>query len=196
MERGIVVSIGHTKPSTERFVSMVDAGASMVTHLFNGMSGVHHRTEGLALDALMEDRVATGLVCDLVHVSPAAIRLAFRAKRGRGVVMVSDTVAWASEWAVARGVTLIEGAPRLADGTLAGSSTPLAESVRLVHGVGLELPVVLRAATGSPAELIGAGARGRIREGSDCDILTFDHYLRTVPEACRLVFPRGNESHP
>ena len=168
----------------------------MVTHLFNGMSGVHHRDDGLALAALLDDRVTVGVIGDLVHVSTAATRLAFRAKRGRGVVLVSDTVAWNSEWASARGVSVVDGAPRLADGTLAGSCTELAECVRRVHDAGVDLPTVLRAATLAPAETIGAAFAGRVREGESCDILAFDTDLRLVPGACRLVFPRGSQTLP
>ena len=196
VDRGITVSVGHTRPTSARFDEMVLAGASMVTHLFNGMSGVHHRDDGLALTALLDDRVAVGLIGDLVHVSAAATRLAFRAKRGRGVVLVSDTIAWSSEWASARGVSVLDGAPRLADGTLAGSRTELAECVRRVHDAGVDLPSVLRAATLSPAETIGDTVSGRVREGARCDILAFDAELRLVPAACRLVFPRGTQTLP
>lgn len=197
VDRGITVSLGHTRPTHAQYAAMVDRGASMVTHLFNGMSGVHHRDDGLALEALMDDRVATGLVCDLVHVSSKAAALAFRAKRGRGVVLVSDSVAWNSEWAVARGVSVVDGAPRLPDGTLAGSSTELVEGLRrAVSTVGVDLQTALRAATSAPAETIGLDRIGRIRGGVACDILTFDRDLRLVPGGCRLVFPRGNESHP
>lgn len=169
----------------------------MVTHLWNGMSGIHHRDDGMALAALLDDRVATGLIADMTHVRPEAVALAFRAKRGRGVVLVSDTVAWESEWARTRGVTLVDGAPRLHDGTLAGSATPLAECVRrAVQISSVELVSALRAATSSPADVIGDGSVGRIRVGAACDILTFDEAPSVVRAACRLVFPRGIESHP
>lgn len=197
VDAGVTVSIGHSRPSADAFRAAVDAGASMVTHLYNGMSGVHHRDDGLALEALLDDRVAAGLIADLAHVSVPALRLAFRAKHGRGVVLVSDSVAWESEPAVARGVEVIDGAPRLRDGTLAGSSSTLAMCMaNAVSVVGIDLPIVLRSATSAPAETVGAENQGRIREGTPCDILTFDKDLRLVPEGCRLVFPRGNKTHP
>ena len=196
VDRGITVSIGHTRPSAAQYSAVVGEGASMVTHLFNGMNGVHHRDEGLALSALIDDRVATGLIADMVHVAPDAVSLAFRAKRGRGVVLVSDSVAWESEWARARGVSVVDGAPRLPDGTLAGSSTPLAECVRrVVDRASVDLVTALRAATSVPADVIGDAAVGRIRTGTECDILTFDGHASVVQAGCRLVFPRGIESH-
>ena len=196
VDRGVTVSLGHTRPTASQFAACVEAGASMVTHLFNGMSGIHHREGGLAQEALLEDRVSVGLIGDMIHVSPATVRLVFRAKHGRGPVLVSDSVAWNSEWAVSRGVTLTDGAPRLADGTLAGSATALADCVALTaRASGVEIVNALRAATSAPADAIGEEQKGRIRVGESCDILTFDADLRLVRDGCRLVFPRGNESH-
>ena len=197
VDRGITVSLGHTRPSDAQYTAVVAAGASMVTHLFNGMSGVHHRDDGLALSALLDDRVATGLIADMVHVSPAAVSLAFRAKRGRGVVLVSDSVAWESPWARSRGVSIRSGAPRLWDGTLAGSSTPLLDGlVRSVTEASVDVAAALRAATSTPADVIGDATIGRIRMGLPCDILTFDDFPSVRVTGRRLVFPRGIESHP
>jgi N-acetylglucosamine-6-phosphate deacetylase len=70
-DKGIAVSIGHSRPSAGQWEEARAAGASLVTHLFNGMSGVHHRDDGLALMALNDSDVFAGLIGDMVHVSPA-----------------------------------------------------------------------------------------------------------------------------
>jgi N-acetylglucosamine-6-phosphate deacetylase len=95
----------------------------MVTHLFNAMSGIHHRDFGMVLAALTDDRVLTGLIADMHHVNPEAVALAFSAKP-TGVCLVSDSIAWRASWAVRAGVRLVGGVPTLGDGTLAGSATP------------------------------------------------------------------------
>lgn len=183
--KGVVVSLGHTRASRELFASAVTAGARMVTHLFNGMSGVHHRDDGVALAALVDDRVVAGVIADLRHVSPDAINLAFRSKGGDRVCLVSDSVAWDSQWAQRRGVQIRDGAPRLIDGTLAGSSTPLAECVRnAVTSCGVPLVDALTAATRTPASLLGFPQMGRITVGQRADIVVFDEEL-TVVEARR-----------
>lgn len=185
--KDIVVSIGHSRPTAQQFTDAISSGASMVTHLYNGMSGVHHRDVGLALLAMTEPEVTVGLIGDMVHVSPQAVALAFAAKGHRGVCLVSDSVAWESPWARARGVEVRNGAPRLSDDTLAGSSAPLSECVaNAVHRAGVPLDQALRAATSTPADLLGNSALGRVRQGHSQDLVAFDESLHVVNTWRRL----------
>jgi N-acetylglucosamine-6-phosphate deacetylase len=188
----IAVSIGHSRPTANQWRVCRDAGAHIVTHLFNGMSGIHHRDDGLALMALNDPEVFAGLIGDLVHVSPQAIFLAFTVK-GRGhVCLVSDTVAWESQWAHKRNIQIRDGSPRLPDGTLAGSSTPLAECVRrVVTDAGVPLEQALRAATSSPADAIGLSGVGRIAVGHPADLVALDDSLYVTRTWSRLVSLRG-----
>jgi N-acetylglucosamine-6-phosphate deacetylase len=186
-ESGIVASLGHSQPTRAEFLACVDAGASMVTHLFNGMSGVHHRNDGLALMALTTDSLKAGLIADLVHTSPEAINLAFRAKGDNGIVLVSDSVAWKSEWAQKRGVAIVDGSPRLPDRTLAGSSTPLSQCVaNAVRLAGVPLSQALRAATSTPADLLRSHSIGRITVGRSADVIALDDELSVVRTWRRL----------
>ena len=191
-ERGIVVSIGHTRCTTTEFAQAQSAGARMVTHLFNGMSEIHHRKDGVALMALTNDQVVVGVIADLVHVRAEAITLAFRAKSSDTVCLVSDSVAWKSPWALENGMEIRDGAPRLSNGTLAGSSTPLAEGVRnCVLEAGVSLAEALRAATSTPAHLIGRSDIGHIRLGEKCDFVCLDNELSVVNTVRRLPSERG-----
>lgn len=173
--RGIVVSIGHSTPTPDDVDAVVCAGARMVTHLFNGMSGVHHRTPGLASVALVDDRLTVGLIADLVHVHHTAISLAFRAKPADRIVLVTDSVAWRAG-AIGRIVMSVrDGAPRLADGTLAGSAVTMDQAVRnLVHTCGVPLGDAVRAASTNPAHLIGCTDRGEIAVGRRADLVALD----------------------
>ena len=190
-DKGVVVSIGHTKPTRDQWEAAVGAGAQMVTHLFNAMSGIHHRDFGLALAALTDERVVFGLIADTHHVQPDAVALAF-ASRPDGVCLVSDSVAWRSPWALNAGVSVRDGVPVLANGTLAGSSTPLAECVRrAVTRCGAGLPDALRAATSTPANMIDRTDIGTISAGVACDIVAWDTSLRVVRTLRRLQSPRG-----
>ena len=180
--RNIVVSIGHSTPSIADVDSVVDAGATMATHLFNGMSGVHHREPGLASVVLVDDRITAGLIADLVHVQPLAIQLAFRAKPADGIVLVTDAVAWRArrESGTVGGIrmTMRDGAPRLADGTLAGSAATMDQMVRNVVNVcGIPLGLAVRAASANPARLMGCTNRGRIAEGCRADLVALDDDL-------------------
>ncbi len=185
--KGIITSLGHSRPSEKQFAEAVNAGASMVTHLFNGMSGIHHREEGLALSALLDPRVRLGLIADMVHVSPQAVALAFAASGDRRVCLVSDSVAWDSIWAKSRGIERRNGAPRLSDDTLAGSSASLAECVAaVVHRSGVPLDHALRAATSTPADLLRRRDVGRVRIGQSADLVAFDDALHVVNTWRRL----------
>lgn len=188
--RGTTVSAGHATPDRETFRRFVSAGASMVTHLFNGMSGVHHRDGGMALWALLDERLTLGLIADGRHVDADAVALAFRAAPGR-ICLVSDSVAWASRRALSRGLEVHDGAVALPDGTLAGSATSLGGCVRWAVGnAGVELAAALSAATSTPARLIGRPELGTVAVGQPCDLVFFDGDLHVVGGSRRLASPR------
>lgn len=190
-DRAIAVSLGHTTSAKKSFVEAVENGAGLVTHLFNGMSGVHHRDDGVALFALTDDRVTAGLIADLVHVRAEAISLAFRAKGPERVCLVSDSVAWSADRATVRGVQVVKGAPRLPDGTIAGSCTPLAECVRnVVRHCGVATGDALRSATSTPANAAGLDGHGVIQLGSPSDIIALDDALHVLHTWRRLPFER------
>lgn len=173
--RGTVVSIGHSGASAERAVEAFDAGATMVTHLFNAMGPLHQREPGVPGAALADDRVVAGLIADLVHVHPALIRTAFRTKGAHRVALVTDAVAWRAGHLAAADVTLVDGAPRLADGTIAGSALAMDTAVRnVVDAAGVPLAEALTAASTTPADVLGDRARGRIEPGARADLVVLD----------------------
>lgn len=193
--RGIVVSLGHSRAGHSDFDSAVGAGARMVTHLFNGMSGVHHRDDGVALSALTDERVVAGLIADGSHVSPLAIRLAFAAKSARGVCLVSDSIAWQSGWAKKMNVSLSGGAPRLPDGTLAGSAATLASCVRnVVAHAGVSVADAIVSATTTPSALMGFPQTGRVGVGAPAELVCFDDDLHVYEVHRRLVSLRGSQT--
>ena len=184
--RNITVSLGHSRSSKLQFSEAVDAGASMVTHLFNGMSGVHHRDPGLAMWALNDERITCGLIADGVHVQTDALSLAFRAAGSR-VCLVSDSVSWRNHSGSRPGVEIRNGAPRLSDDTLAGSCTPLGECVqRVVLECGVSLHSALASATSVPADLVGLPDVGRIKVGQKADLLALDSELSVLKAWRRL----------
>lgn len=178
---GVVVSLGHTTCSYDDARAFADAGARAVTHLFNGMRGMHHREPGLAGAALDDDRLTPSLIADLVHVHPAALRLAIARKRN--VVLVSDAIAIDAPWAKNRGVREIDGAPRLPDGTLAGSVLTLDSAVQNCVRIGVGVDRAVEMASTIPAELLGLDDRGTIAVGKRADLVALDpsdHSVRAV----------------
>jgi N-acetylglucosamine-6-phosphate deacetylase len=179
--RGVLVAIGHTTADERAVRRAAHSGARLVTHLYNGMTPMHHREPGVVGVALTDDRLAVSLIADLVHVHPIALRLAFKAK-GRGkVVLVTDAVAWEAATVGGIGITLDEetGAPRLPDGTLAGSALRMDIAVgNVARECGIALEDALAAASTTPADLLGLADRGRIEPGARADLVELDPELR------------------
>lgn len=179
--RGTVVSIGHSGATAERAGEVFDAGATMVTHLFNAMGPLHQREPGVPGAALADDRVVAGLIADLVHVHPTLIRTAFRTKGAHRIALVTDAVAWRAGHLAAADVTLVDGAPRLADGTIAGSALTMDTAVRNVaDAAGVPLADALTAASATPAGVLGDRSRGRIEAGARADLVVLDRDALTL----------------
>jgi len=189
--RGIA-SIGHSQATYAEAETAVAAGARLVTHGFNAMSGLHHREPGLVGAALTDDRVTVSLIADGVHVHPAALDVAFRCKPDGRVVLVTDAVA--SRAGRAGEVRLVHegGAPRLADGTLAGSTVTMDAAVAyVVARVGVSLERAVRAASTTPAALMGLADRGSLAPGRAADIVALD----PTTLRCTETWVAGHQIH-
>lgn len=170
-DRGIVASVGHSGASAAVAATAFDAGAQMVTHLFNAMSGLDHRNPGVATAALLDERVTAGLIADGVHVHPDLVRLAFRVKGPSRIALVTDAVGWRSGRAGRVSLGHDGTAPRLADGTLAGSSLTLDRAIANVVAWGAtDILGAVCAASTTPADLIGRPDLGRIAVGARADL--------------------------
>ena len=175
VERGRLVSLGHSSATVEQATAGIDAGARLVTHGFNGMSGLDHRAPGMVGALLTDDRVAVSLIADLVHVHPAALSVAFRCKPVDQVVLVTDAVAWQRGSVGGIGLVHDGTAPRLPDGTLAGSALTLDQAVANVVGhCGVTLERAVAAASTNPARLLGLADRGAIETGRRADLVALD----------------------
>lgn len=181
LAHGVACSLGHSVASAEVVGRAVDLGARSVTHLFNAMAPFHHREPGVVGAALSDPRLVCELVADGVHVDPTAVAVAVRAKGVDGLVLVSDSV---SATGLADGtyeleeqqVTVRDGAARLADGTLCGSTLTLDRAVaHVAQWAGVAWEDALRSATVVPARLLGLGDElGTIAVGRAADLAAFD----------------------
>jgi N-acetylglucosamine-6-phosphate deacetylase len=158
-QRGIVVSLGHSAAGEAEAEAAFDAGVSMLTHSFNAMAGLHHRSPGPVAAALLHGEIALGLIADGVHVHPAMARLLLRLGPEQ-VVLVSDALA---PYGLGEGrhrwderLLLVEdGSCRLEDGTLAGVTLPLLEGVRRLASWSGEPARAIAAATVLPRRVLG-----------------------------------------
>ncbi len=176
---GIVVSLGHSDTSYGKAVVCAQAGASMATHLFNAMSQIGNREPGLAGAAVDTGAFDAGLIADGVHVDPATIRIAVKAKSGPGrIFLVTDAMAtigtdMTSFTLNGRRITRSGGKLTLDDGTLAGADLDMISAVRFMHNtIGLELAEALRMASLYPAQAMKVDAsHGRFVKGARADIV-------------------------
>ena len=176
--RGVTVALGHSTATYEQAETAVAAGAELVTHCFNGMGGLHHREPGLIGAALSDDRLAVSVIADLVHVHPAVLAMVFRAKGADRVAVVTDAVAWDAADLRELGLRYEGSAPTLPDGTIAGSAVTMDASVaNLVRDAGVPLADAVRAASTTPADVLGETDRGRIAPACRADIVALDDDL-------------------
>lgn len=176
--RGVAVSLGHSGASAEIARRALDAGAGLVTHLFNAMAQFHHRAPGLAGIALTDDRPLVGIIADGLHVDPVALELARRAA-GPRVALVSDATAAAAAPPGHYRLGGIEiesthtGVVQTADGRLAGSALTLDAAMRnWMSMTGASPAEAIAAASEVPATALGLAIG--LRPGCAADIVLLD----------------------
>ena len=181
--RGVAASLGHSESTVEQARAGYAAGARTTTHLFNAMTGVDHRSPGLAVAALLDDAAYVELIADGNHVHPALWPLIARAKPADRVVLISDALPMAGSGArrgriggldceVRDGRAIVAGTD-----TLAGSVIALDTAVRRVAEA-RGLPAAIAGAATNPAALLEADDRGRLVAGRRAHVVELDDGLQ------------------
>lgn len=189
VDAGVAVAVGHTSAGYEETLAAFDAGATILTHTFNGMPGLHHRAPGPVAAAFRSPGVTLELINDGVHVHPALAELVFREAPGRVALITDAMVATcAADGDYVLGslpVVVRDGVARLADGgAIAGSTLTLDAALRqTVEACGIPLAEAVRALTETPAAAIGRGGDlGALLPGyaADAVLLSSDLRVRRV----------------
>jgi N-acetylglucosamine-6-phosphate deacetylase len=178
-ERGVLVSIGHTDATVEQIHAAVDAGATLSTHLGNGVAGTLPRHPNLLWTQLAEDRLTALLIADGHHLPADTLKVMLRAKGLDRVILTSDAVALAGmppglyETPVGGRVELTPDGRLCLPGTrlLAGSVTALKDAVALLANTQMNLAEALRLATVNPARILDRTAE--LQVGADADLIRF-----------------------
>jgi N-acetylglucosamine-6-phosphate deacetylase len=182
--RGITVSAGHTAATYEQMAAAAGLGVRHTTHLYNAMSGLHHRAPGAVGAALTIPQLRCELIADTIHVHPAAMAVAYQAKGVHGIVLISDAVRVTGLWEVSgesfdldgRIVRVTDGGARLPDGTLAGSVLTLDVAIRnLSAATGQPVEALWPAASLNAAEAAGVASQtGSLSIGKHADLVVLD----------------------
>ncbi|MGV8885953.1 MAG: N-acetylglucosamine-6-phosphate deacetylase [Microbacteriaceae bacterium] len=181
VDAGVTVAVGHTEADYAQTRAAFDHGATMVTHAFNAMPGIHHRAPGPVIAAFDDDRVILEIVLDGVHVHPDVAALAFTAAPGR-VALVTDAMAAAGftdgdytlgslTVSVVDGLAVLRGTS-----TIAGSTLTQDAALRIaLDRTSLSPTAAIEALTHTPARALNLGDRfGMLAPGFAADFVVFD----------------------
>ena len=190
----VVPSLGHTAAAAEvAGASLRRAAAGLagrvptVTHLFNGMDPIHHRSPGAVTAALRAARAGTAvveLIADNTHLDPVVVAAMFELLGAENIVLVTDAMAAAglADGSYRLGPAQVQvrnGVARLDSGAIAGGTASMLDLVRNAVSAGVPLESALQAATEVPARVLGkAGQIGSLTAGAAADMLLLDADLR------------------
>ena len=189
------VSIAHTDSDYDHAKAAIDAGVTHLTHLYNAMPGINHRNPGVIPAAVENKNVRAEIICDGLHIHPAAVRMAFSMFGGERMIIVSDSGRCAGQpdgttfELGGQMATLTDGVARLADGTIACSATNMYQCLLNCISWGIPEEAVIRACTYNPACALGAQDKvGSIETGKLADFV-----ICNADYSNRRVFIGGKE---
>ncbi|ABV34544.1 MULTISPECIES: N-acetylglucosamine-6-phosphate deacetylase [Pseudothermotoga] len=185
-KNGIIPTIAHTDATYEQTVQAIEIGATRATHVFNAMKSFSHREPGVVGAALTEKNVYCEVICDLVHLHPATVKLIINAKGPNKTVLVTDSMAATGledgEYSLGELKVVVKGkiARLKGENNLAGSTLTLDQAVRnVVFNLGYTEKEAIIMATLTPARASKLNA-GIIKEGKTADLVALDEELNVV----------------
>ncbi|MGD7008644.1 N-acetylglucosamine-6-phosphate deacetylase [Metabacillus sp. 84] len=201
---GAVASIGHSDATYEQVEEAINAGAAHVTHLFNGMRGIHHREPGVMGAALLRDELTVELITDGIHARPEMILLAYKQKPKENVILITDSLrakcmAPGTYDLGGQHVTVTETKAALEDGTLAGSMLKMKDAlVNYSRFTNCTMEELILAVSTNPARQLNVlDRKGSIAEGKDADLVILNKEKEVVMTICRgkIAFEKGGVDH-
>lgn len=191
LELNILPSIGHSNASCQLALAAIDKGCQHITHLFNAMSGLHHRHPGVALAAL-QSNVLAEMIVDGEHVSWEMLKFAMRVKGPNELCVVTDSMR-AKCMPVGQydlggqKVYVTKDSARLEDGTLAGSVLTMAQAVKnlIDHQICNLSEAILLSSVNPAKQLRMFDEIGSIAAGKRADLVVLDENYQVVMTICR-----------
>lgn len=181
LKNNILLSAGHSDATYKQAMNGFDKGIPLATHLYNAMSGLHHREAGMVGAIFSHPSAMCSLVADGIHVSYPAIRIA-KQVMGERLFLITDAVTDAeSEYAhIFKGDRYV-----LPEGTLSGSALTMMQAVKnLVRNAGISLEEALRMASTYPAKMLTDFKLGKIEKGYEARFVVFDEALKMRKVYC------------
>lgn len=193
IENGVKPLIGHTNASCEETLKGASFGITHATHLFNAMTGLHHRNPGVVCAVLSSPSMTAEIIADGKHVAPAAFMAVYAAKGKKGIVVVTDSLkptkqedgiktANGVEVEMGDGLWVTKGRPEL----IQGSTLSMDIALKNLVSWGISLEDASYMLSTSPADVYGLSDRGRIENGKRADLVLVDKELNL-----KLVMVKG-----
>lgn len=177
----VVISLAHTCADYDIAREAFRRGADHVTHLYNAMNPYTHRAPGLIGAAADEEKVQVELICDGVHIHPAAVRTTFKIFGDDRIILISDSMRATGledgDYTLGgQDVKVTGNLATLKDGTIAGSVTNLIDCMRTaVLKMGIPLESAVKCAAVNPAKCVGIyDSCGSITPGKYADVILLD----------------------
>ncbi|RSL32175.1 N-acetylglucosamine-6-phosphate deacetylase [Salibacterium salarium] len=197
-ETGVVAAAAHSGATLEEVEKAADSGLSHVTHLFNGMSGLHHREPGLASAALLNKQLTNEMIADGVHVHPAMVNMAYQMKGAAGLLLITDSIRAKclqnGKYDLGGQTVTVEGNhPYLEDGTIAGSMLKMNQAVKnIMDYTNCRLEEAVAMTSSNAAAKLGLRRKGAIAAGMDADFVLLDENHEVIRTWCRgqIAFER------
>ncbi len=184
-QHGVRTGAGHSDATYEQAHAAIEAGLSISVHTFNGMGPLHHRRPGLLGAALSDERVYCELIADGIHLHPAVLQLAVRAKGVQRALLITDSMRAAGlpngEYDLGgQTIRVQDGVAVTSTGNLAGSTLTLDQAVRnAVRFCGVSFAEAVQMASLTPASALGLDQqKGVLKPGADADVVLWDAEYR------------------
>lgn len=193
-ESGVNVSAGHTDASFDDIKKAIPYGVRQLTHLCNGMNGIHHRDIGAVGAAFQLEEIRAELIADGIHVSPEMLQLIFSNVGSDRLILITDAMRakclQPGDYELGgQPVSVTEDRALLEDGTLAGSILKMFEGAQqMLRLEDATIRHIVQMASENPArQLTIFDRKGSIRAGKDADLILADDDLHIKYTICRGV---------
>ncbi|MEP9408648.1 N-acetylglucosamine-6-phosphate deacetylase [Peribacillus frigoritolerans] len=198
---GVVASIGHSDATYDQIDEAIQAGTTHVTHLYNGMRGLHHREPGVLGAAYLRDELYVELIADGIHCRPEMIKLAYNQITSERMILITDSLRakWLEKGTYDLGgqpVNVDETKATLSDGTLAGSILKMNDAIKnTMENTDCSMTDIIKMTAENPAKQLRIFDRkGSIQVGKDADLVILNDRLDVEMTFCRgnLAFKKEN----
>ncbi len=190
-DANVIPSVGHSDATYEEVERATKYGLKHATHTYNGMKGIHHRDVGVVGATMLLDELTAEIICDGVHVSPPAVKLLYKIKGSKNIILITDSMEakGLSDGEYELGgqkVILKDGEVRLSSGVLAGSVLRMIDAFKnVISFTGCTLEEAISMSSTNAARSLGIlDRKGTIEIGKDADLVILDENLEIFHTIC------------